>query len=187
MRRKKGALPSCFLPLWFFSTFDYVLILNNMRFKPIYLVLVLVLCACSRNKLTGDFAKFKGSYTWKITYSKKPDGNIFTVDKSDSLYPQKTGYTAALELNGDGEIIFYKNGEVVSKNKYVITDKEDPNKLPIKLKGSSGALKIDDNRLNLILRTNGELTVEHYPFDGMDKASNYRADFVANSNTFVRQ
>lgn len=157
--------------------------------KYLYFLLIgLITVSCSKNKLEGDYAKFKGSYEWKITYSKKPDGNIFSQDKADSIYPQKTGYTASIELNDKGEIIFYKNGEVVSKNKYVITDKDNPYLLPIKIKGSSGDIKKDDSRFNLQLNSaEDKLTVEHFPFDGLDKADNYRKDFVAHSNTFVKK
>lgn len=163
--------------------------LNSILVSPIVFLLTCFLISCSKDKLTGDYAMFKGSYKWVST--PLDNGNIFSNQKY-TLLSTETGFEILLELNGSGEAIFYKDGSQISKNKYTITEKEFTStgngKISVKLKGSTGSMNINKNTLTLVLSGDTMLSVDEFPIPSLEKAEKYKSGYSqSGSNKFLRK
>ncbi|MBK9285271.1 MAG: hypothetical protein IPM51_13300 [Sphingobacteriaceae bacterium] len=159
-----------------------------MNTKLSYLLLVVAFYSCKKNKLKNEYAAFIGNYTW--SYTMLNDNNIFS-NTSTSLTPNTTGYSVTFELNDKGEAIFMKNGTVLTKNKYSITEKESYSpgnaKITIKLKRKTGELNISKDNLTLRLSGDTLLGIDEFPFPAIDKVDNYKSGYSQNENKFIKQ
>jgi hypothetical protein len=143
------------------------------------------LSGCGKDKLTGDYAVLKGKYEWRST-------GLITGSALSSthgtLQQGDVPYTVHFELNDKGEALFYKDGALLSRNRYTIQDKENNSGtrvLLIKLKGSHG-MNLDEDKLSLSLSGDTALTINRFPFPAIDDAGNYKKGFRSLDNRFNR-
>lgn len=148
--------------------------------------LLIIFSACSKNKLEGPYEVLIGTYYWQ--YSIANDKNIFS-NKDKQIDSTKTGYTIKVVLDNIGNISFYKNGNLLSKENYTIRDKETwdhGGKLDIKLKGKeSNNWKTDNLVFNLTNDT--DMSISYFPFHAIDDVINYYPGYGSGNNIFVKR
>jgi len=149
-------------------------------------ILIVLLSSCKGDTLNDDYNDFEGTYTWYETGTKEQG---LLNNQHDSISPTMAGYAATLVLDDQGQLLLYKNNELLTENTYTIADKESNSgslKMILKLKGNIGSLDLDDKRLTLNL-SNDTLTVDRFPFPAIDAANNYHEDHNSLSNYFSRK
>ena len=160
-------------------------------FKNSLSLSLLVICglfaSCNKNKLSGEYASFNGTYQWRSTGIVSGTG---LGTGSSSFSHTEVNYTVAFEFNSKGEAVFYKNGAEVSRNKYRIQDKEANSyggkQLLIKLKGKLNGLDIKDEKLSITLSGDTALTIDKFPFPAIDDMGNYKSGARSSSNHFIK-
>ena len=147
--------------------------------------LFLFISSCEKDKLTDEYQILEGSYEWKSTGSQK---DVWT--NGPDMTPVTTGYTCTIELNGNGEIIFYKNGAVITKEKYSFLQKEHfvgGAKIYIKLKGKTSKSWNIESKMTLTLSQDTSMTIDKFPFKAIDDAGNYHSGYTNTNNSFVKK
>lgn len=158
--------------------------------KSIYFVFLLVFIipfySCSKSKLNGEYEVLIGKYSWAQTGGN--DHNIWS-NNDNSFYPHTTNYSASVELDKKGNIIFYKNNMIVTSEKYTILDREVRTGgvyMQIKLKGKTSDHWNIENKLTLTLSKDSILLIDRYPFPAVDRAENYYKEYTSTTNTFLK-
>jgi len=162
--------------------------MKKSQYIILYFLLSLIIMSCTKDKLNDEYNAFEGSYEWTRSTGQK--GSYLTIT-TVSLYQKDVGYTVTFELNNNGEALFYKDGNLISKNQYRINDKESNQfggkEIIIKLKGDLHNMNIKDEILKLSLSNDTALTLTNFPFPAIDKIENYKPDFSGSSNTFRKK
>jgi hypothetical protein len=144
--------------------------------------------SCNKDKLNDEYNAFEGSYEWTRSTGQK--GSFLTLT-TVSVYQKDVGYTVTFELNNKGEALFYRDGNLISKNNYRINGKESNQyggkEIIIKLKGDLHNMNIKDEILKLSLSNDTALTLTNFPFPAIDKIENYKPDYSGSSNTFRKK
>lgn len=152
----------------------------------VVILLSVLVGSCSKNKLTGPYELMKGTFFWK--YSVANDKNIFS-NKNKLIDSTKTGYSIKIILDDEGYIHFYKNGNLMSKERYTIRDKETwehGGKLDIKLKGKESSSWKTDN-LVFTLSNDTDMQVSYFPFYAIDDVTTYYPGYGNGNNIFVKR
>lgn len=159
-----------------------------MNTRICLLILIVSLVSCKKDKLTGDYNSFEGNFEWDRSTTN--DKNI-SSSNNFTITPKTTGYTVSIVLNSSGEVIFYKNGIQITKNKYTITEKENSSygngKISIKLKGEVKGMTISKSTLTLRLSGDTLLSVDEFPFPAIDNVANYKSGHGSNGNSFLKK
>jgi hypothetical protein len=151
-------------------------------------VLVLLVTGCGKSRLDGEYASFKGRYTWK--YTKTVTGSGLSTSASSGLSASVVPFTAEIELDNKGRILFYKDGGVVSSNKYTIQDKESNQyggkTLQIRLRGKHN-MNINEDKLQLVLSFDTALEVDKFPFPSLDEVESFKTGHRDVGNVFAKR
>lgn len=159
-----------------------------MKFRFVYIIIILLFVfSCSKNKLTEGQEKLIGKYSWVSTGTS--DGSIWT-NNDPAITKAKAGYSAELELDDKGWIIFYKDGKVINKSTYTILEKDAYDEhsayIYIKLKNTDG-LTLNEGKMSIHLSLDTNVTVDKFPFPAIDDVSNYYSGNNSLNNSFVKQ
>jgi len=84
------------------------------------IVISLTFYACQKDKLIDELEVFKGKYSWTHSVYKQNWWNTGFKTK----YASNSEYTAEIEFNDEGKILFYINGEMIHKTGFSIETKE---------------------------------------------------------------
>lgn len=163
--------------------------------KSVKIILLLFLSSffisnCSKDKLKGTFNEFEGKYEWKLTEAKS-DGVVLL--NYANIYSTHTGYKLEIELNNKGEILFFKNGELFSKNAYRVKEKtklpaENADKvMTLKLKGNLNGMHFKYNEIKLSLKSDTSLFIDAFPFPAIDDVEKYVPGYSLGSNQFRKK
>ena len=158
-----------------------------MKTRAAYLLFVLItlLFSCKGDNLKEEYQILEGTYEWTGTGTMQ---DIWT--HGPVLDPSVTSYTAGIELNDKSEILFYKNGALISKETYKFLDKESyagGAHILIKLKGKTSKSWGIEQKLDIRLSQDTSLTIDKYPFPAIDKAENYFSGHTSQSNSFLKK
>ncbi len=128
-----------------------------------------LITSCKKDKLLNELEVFKGKYTWQYTMYREHWWSTTTLTRPAS----NSNYTAEIEFNNEGRIIFYINGQEIHKTGYSIENQETSNN------GKTIWIKVDpikENSKNLDLNddvdftiTNDTLTVDNFPGTSYDE------------------
>jgi hypothetical protein len=146
--------------------------------------------SCSKDKLKGTFNEFEGKYEWKYTQAKSP--STILADYAN-IYSTHTGFKLEIELNNKGEILFFKNGELFSKNAYRLKEKTklpDSNSdkvITLKLKGNLNGMQFMYNEIKLTLKSDTALFIDAFPFPAIDDVEKYAPGYALGSNQFRKK
>lgn len=141
-----------------------------------------VLSSCNRDKLTGDLDAFEGKYEWVYWEYR---ANWYSSARSIKL-AEDFDYTAAIEFNGKGKVIFYIDNEEVHRTGYRIKDQntyEDGRVIELLIDP-----RIEDTQeidLNNNIRFSLEadtLTCDDFPSESYDQETGKGVHFFVRSN-----
>jgi hypothetical protein len=128
-----------------------------------------ILNSCDKDKLTGDLDAFEGRYTWEYSrYSENWWSSSLTTRQASDF-----NYTAEVEFNEKGKVIFYIDGKEIHKTGYKILEQND-----VGIEGQTN-LRIDPNientkeldlndYIDLTLRED-TLTMNDFPGESYDE------------------
>jgi len=135
----------------------------------IYTVVLATLVSCKKDKLVGDLDLFKGRYTWEYSVQKEYWYSLSTI----TIPAANSNYTAEIEFNSKGKIIFYIDGQQIHKTGYSIEQQETTNNgntISLKLNPRiEDSKEIDLNNFIDITITNDTLTVDDFPGESYDE------------------
>lgn len=156
----------------------------NTIFKHLIFTLVIIfvatLISCEKDKLTGDLDAFEGRYTWEYArYSENWWSSSLTTRQASDF-----NYTAEVEFNEKGKVIFYIDGKEIHKTGYKILEQND-----VGIEGQTN-LRIDPNientkeldlndYIDLTLRED-TLTMNDFPGESYDKDLSGTHFFIRN-------
>lgn len=128
--------------------------------------LLLLLSSCRKDKLSGELDLFKGKYTWKYTeYSEYWwSSDLLIRDASVSEY------TAEIEFDDRGKVIFYIDGQKVHKTGYSVERQETiGNTVSLRIQPfKENSKHLDLNDFMDFTVTNDTLTVDDFPSESYD-------------------
>lgn len=125
--------------------------------------------SCTKDKLEGELEIYKGRYTWNHSWYKKNvlSSSLTFRDASQS------NYSAEIEFDDKGKVIFYINGEEKLKTSYSIKKQETINGNTVTLEinpRKEDTRDLDFNDKISFSMTNDTLSNSQFPGNSYDQS-----------------
>jgi hypothetical protein len=133
---------------------------------------------CEKDKLNDELAVFEGRYTWEYSRYKENWWSSTYKTRLASTYD----YTAEVEFDNEGSLIFYINGKEIHCTRYKIEKQEILSDSSISLEldpSKENSKKLDLNDVVRFNLKNDTLMVNDFPGASYD-------DNVPGSHYFIR-
>ncbi len=150
-------------------------------FSPIIILLISVMSfSCEKDNLVDELEVFKGKYTWNYTkYRKNWWSNTYITKPAT-----KWDYTAEVEFNTKGQLVFFINGKEIHKTGFKVIEKYISNE------GATISMEIDpskedskeldlNNKVGFVL-TNDTLSIDDFPGNSYDENNGGTHYFIRN-------
>jgi hypothetical protein len=149
-----------------------------MKFKPLYLFIVLLLTAsCKKDKLEGEAEILRGNWKWVNTQKVTNTCEADTTWSYSYIDSTAASNEYSIEFLSKGKMLFRHNGGLVFRNRIVFKSIE-----PIVSSSYTHKIDIyvnnDENDIMHLLVGNDSLMVDDYPLDTDNSCENRHNHFL---------